>query len=911
MDLGATKVTKTEKEAFALDGWQVDPASLRISNGEQEIKLEPKAMAVLDYLACRPNTVISRQELEEQVWAGSIVGYDALSNAIIKLRKAFGDNAREPHVIETIAKTGYRLIAEVVLESEELPPATPVVAPTVVAEDRLPDKLAVILHADVAGSTQLVHQDKQLAHERIRDSFKRFSQTIEKYHGQVLELRGDALLASFERGSDAVTAALAFQADQTYQNSRLRDDIRPVVRVGISMGEVVIADNTVTGTGVVQAQRVEQLAGPGGICITAAMHDSLSKRLPFEFVSLGEKELKGFDHAIHVYRVELATGESIPAPAGDAKPHAPEVNRKLVVALVSIILLVAMGTVFWFQSQAPREESASVERMAYPLPDKPSIAVLPFVNVSNDAEQDFFVYGMTDDLITDISKVSGLFVVSRNSVAKYKGKTVDIRQVAEELGVRYVMEGSVRRVGDDVRINAQLIDALSGGHKWAERYDGSLNDVFSMQDKIVSSIVDELEVVLIGSEQAEIAEIQTTNKDAYDAYLRGWERYRQGTPEDLVKAKSFFEQAIDLDPDYSLIYSALAAVDWSININGWARAIGIYPFQARNRSRKSLEKAMENPSALSYQISAESSTLFYRKPDKALKEAEQAIAVNANDPAGHLAMAAALLKAGKPVEAANSVRTAMRHDPEYPAYYLNRLAQAQYQMGDFQDALETLETSAKRNPDDDWTFVYLVAAYGQLGGKEKAQEALEKANALRAKVGWGALAVEHGMEPGRSSWNTRYLFKWFGDLRDVRDGLRKAGVPFGNEWRSLVKYEGTEAKIQGAIVIDNKAAEVLHERGVPFVDVYHLWGEKRIPGAHFLEMLSYDFNEVLVSKIAQKNQEVVLYSSQPIEQDTVAINAVALAVTWGYEKVYYYKAGLKGWEKAGYPIDHEEIDVLW
>jgi TolB-like protein len=171
--------------------------------------------------------------------------------------------------------------------------------------------------------------------------------------------------------------------------------------------------------------------------------------------------------------------------------------------------------------------------------------------MSNDPEQDFFAYGMTDDLITDISKVSGLFVVSRNSVAKYKGKTVNIREVAEELGVRYVMEGSVRRVGNNVRINAQLIDTLSGGHEWAERYDGSLNDVFAMQDQIITSIVDELEVVLIGGEQAEI---QTTNTDAYDAYLRGWERYRQGTPEDYVKAISFFEQAIELDPDYALAY---------------------------------------------------------------------------------------------------------------------------------------------------------------------------------------------------------------------------------------------------------------------------------------------------------------------------------------------------------------------
>jgi len=675
------------------------------------------------------------------------------------------------------------------------------------------------------------------------------------------------------------------------------------------MGEVVIADDTVTGTGVVMAQRVEQLSETGGLCITAAVRESLSGRLPVEIENLGQRDLKGFDEPVGVYKVRRSDDSVLPAPEQRQVVNQPSAPWLKIVGLAGGVLLILAGIYSWADREGTLEETASIDRMALPLPDKPSIAVLPFTNMSKDPEQDFFAYGMTDDLITDISKISGLFVVSRNSVAKYKGQTADIRKVAEELGVRYVMEGSVRRVGNDVRINAQLIDALSGGHEWAERYDGSLDDVFSMQDQIIASIVDELEVVLVGGEKSAISEIRTTNADAYDAYLRGWERYRQGTPDDLVKAKSFFEQAIALDPNYSQAFSAIAAVDWSININGWARAIGIYPFQARNRSRKSLEKAMENPSALSYQISAESSTIFYRKPDKALEEAELAIASNANDPAGHLAMAAALLEAGSPVEAAKSVRTAMRLDPDYPAYYLNRLAQAQYQMGAFQDAVDTLETSAKRNPNDDWTFVYLVAAYGQLGNKEKAQEALEKANALRAKVGWGALAVEHGMEPEQDSWFTRYLFRWFGDLKAVRDGLRKAGVPFGNEWRSLVTYAGTEVNVQGAIAIDNKTAKVLHERGVPFVDIFYLWGEKRIPGAHYLEMFSYDFNEVLLSKIAQKNQEVVLYSSQDRESELMT-SAVALAVTWGYEKLYYYKDGLKRWEKAGYPIDDEDIDVI-
>ena len=774
-------------------------------------------------------------------------------------------------------------------------------------KDRLSGKLAVILHADIAGSTALVQQNERLAHERIQDTFRRFGDTIKNYQGHVLELRGDALLAEFERPSDAVTATLSFQADQAYYLSRLKDDLKPGIRVGIAMGEVVIADSTITGAGVVLAQRVEQLADPGGLCITAALHEALPKRLPFDLENLGEQEVKGFDDPVRVYRVELSANQSLPSPQQNLKGSTSRNKPGLMIATIVIVLVVAGGATYWFQTQEPEIEAASIDRMALPLPDKPSIAVLPFTNMSNDAEQDFFAHGMTDDLITDICKISGLFVVSRNSVEKYKGKTVEIRKVAEELGVRYVMEGSVRRVGNDVRINAQLIDALSGDHEWAERYDGSLNDVFAMQDRIIASIVNELEIALIGDEQAAISEIRTRNTDAYDAFLRGWQRYRQGTPEDLVKARFFFEQAVQLDPDYAQAYSALAAVDWSINFNGWVREIGLYPDLARSKSRKSLKKAMEKPTALAYQVSSEFSNIFYRKPDKALKEAEQAIKLNTSDPAGHLAMAAALLKAGKPAEAAKSVRTAMRHDPEYPAFYLNRLAQAQYQMGEFADAVETLEASVKRNPYDDWTFVYLAATYGQLGDKGNAKKALEKANDLRAKVGWGALAIELGNNREGIA-DTRYIFKWFGDLKSLRDGLRKAGVPNGNEWRSLLTFEDSVPDIKGAISIDSDTAKNLHERGVPFIDVYFEWGTKRIPGAHYLQMWSYEFNEVLLSKIVQKNQEVVLYSAQGVNGDRV-LNAAGLAVTWGYEKVYLFFDGMAEWEKAGYPIDDKKIEI--
>ena len=332
------------------------------------------------------------------------------------------------------------------------------------AKERLSDKLAVILHADVAGSTGLVQQDEHLAHERIQDSFRRFSDVIEQYRGKVLELRGDALLAEFDRASDAVSATLAFQSDQAYYLSRLKDDLKPSIRVGIAMGEVVIGDSTVTGAGVVLAQRIEQLAEPGSLCITAALHEALPNRMPFDLENIGEKALKGFEDPVRVYRVELSSGVSIPPPQQENQPKSSQKTWYLKATIAMGVVVIVIGIAYQLKPTTAMEEPASIERMAFPLPDKPSIAVLPFTNISGDVEQEYFADGMTENLITDLSKISGLFVIARNSSFSYKGQHVKVRQVAEDLGVRYVMEGSVQRAGEQVRINAQLIDATTGGH---------------------------------------------------------------------------------------------------------------------------------------------------------------------------------------------------------------------------------------------------------------------------------------------------------------------------------------------------------------------------------------------------------------------------------------------------------------
>ena len=376
-----------------------------------------------------------------------------------------------------------------------------------------PRKLAVILHADVVSSTALVQLNETLAHQRVQDAFRRFSETIAAHSGIAHEIRGDALVAEFSRASDAISASTAFQIANTTHNEGLRDEVRPVVRIGIAIGEVVIADNTITGEGVVLAQRLEQLANPGGVCIQGAAYETVPKRLAFAYENLGERELKGFDKPVRVYAIEQHSQAKVPTQRKVAAPD---------------------------------------------LTDKPSIAVLPFTNMSGDSEQEYFADGITEDIITELSKISALLVISRNSTFTYKGKASKVQDICGDVGVRYVLEGSVRRAGERVRITAQLIDGISGGHLWAERYDRGLADIFSVQDDVTEKIVRALEVNLVADAQDRPARVETESPEAYDYVLRGREQYRLFSKDGNLGARRLYEKAIELDPNYSAAYAGLA-----------------------------------------------------------------------------------------------------------------------------------------------------------------------------------------------------------------------------------------------------------------------------------------------------------------------------------------------------------------
>ena len=628
-------------------------------------------------------------------------------------------------------------------------------------------KLAVILHADVAGSTQLVQQDEHLAHERIQLAFKRFEQHINDYRGHVLELRGDALIAEFERASDAVSAALAFQLDHGEAVKDLDGDLIPRIRIGVTLGEVVMADNTITGAGVVLAQRVEQLADPGGVCISSAVHEALPKRMPFNLENMGEHDLQGFEEPVRIYKVSSRPDIPIPPPQSRHRSRKPRIPGKHGPLLVIVLVALVAGITYKVYQGDPLKEPALATRMALPLPDKPSIAVLPFVNMSDDKSQEYFVDGMTEDLITDISKIPDLFVIARNSVFTYKDKAVKVRQVAEELGVRYVLEGSVRKVGDQVRINAQLIDATTGGHLWAERYDGSMADVFALQDQVSNNIVSTLAIRLTQNEQNIIAQRETDNAEAYDIFLRGWEQYLRQTPESFRQAITLFEKAIELDPNYSRAYAAISLTLWQGWRSFWFEKLGYTStHDIRFAAEQYLAKAMREPTPLALQISTAMHAQWGRFED-AITEGERAIAMDPNDSDGYVALAHARTLAGDPHAALPLLEKAIRLNPRYPTSYLYELGLTRFCIEDYAGAGRALEQALTINPDDRLSARLLIATLGHLNRESDTAKIIEWAE--RNYSGYDPLSVT-----GIAFW---YPFKNPVDVARLAEGLRKAGIP--------------------------------------------------------------------------------------------------------------------------------------
>jgi TolB-like protein/class 3 adenylate cyclase/DNA-binding winged helix-turn-helix (wHTH) protein/Flp pilus assembly protein TadD len=571
---------------FRVADWLVDPQLCSIALDGQSVKLEPKVMDLLAYMVTSPGEVHSREELLEQVWSGTVVSDEALTNAIIKLRKAFGDDARNPRIIETLSKRGYRLVADVT----QVEPPVETVSRNTAAE----------------------------------------------------------VLAETERP--------------------------------------------------------------------------------------------------------------------------PNIGPRSIILLIATVVVAMLSLGTWqLVRDGDREVEVSKAETLIPLPEEPSIAVLPFVNTSNEPEYTYFSDGISEDLITDLSKLSGLFVISRNSTFQYKGKVIDTKQVARELGVRYVLEGSVRRSGEQVRVNAQLIDGSSGGQLWAERYDGMLQNVFQLQDQITARIISALALQLTVEEKIERSHAETGNPEAYDEFLKGWGYRWQVSRDNYARAEQHFLKAIELDPGYARPRAALALIYWSTWEHQWhANAAGWYG--GWMRARDQLDMIADTPLPLAYSIRS-AMNLYNRRFDEALSEAQTSIGLNPGSATGYLALARAQSYSGLSEAAIENARQGLRRDPNFPAPYLFVEGRALFDLKRYDEAATTLERAIAANPSDYNPLVILVAAYGYLGRRDEAGQIVEDMNALLQNDRLPKFTI--------SSLQNRWPYKDQAQRLHLVDGIRQAGVP---EW---------------------------------------------------------------------------------------------------------------------------------
>ena len=538
------------------------------------------------------------------------------------------------------------------------------------------------------------------------------------------------------------------------------------------------------------------------------------------------------------------------------------------------------------------------------VPDRPSLAVLPFVSLGGSPENSYFADGMTDDIITDLSKLSGILVVARNSSWTYKGKSVKVQQVAKDLGVRYVLEGSVRREGDTVRINAQLVDALGGQHLWADRYDGSIQDVFALQDKVIGQIVDALAVKLTHDEQTRIEFVGTRNPQAYDAVLQGWAHYRLGREEETNKAIGLFEQAIAFDPKYGRAHAALAAASWRLVQSSWESTTEGGYQRAFDRMRAALVQAMRQPNALAHAVSGEVLSKQGRY-DEAFTEIGRAMALAPNDPDNYLRKARILNATGRAAQAEESVRWAMRLDPLYSPDYLRALAISFFHQQRYEEAVDALERLLALQPEID-DYITLIASLGHLGRTTGVPEAIQTFNKLSVAAGYNTATVqEHG-----GWWWYGDIFNYDPEYRDrLIEGLRKADVPEGagtdipfEKYRRLLRKAEGYFDVTGATTINHAQAKSLHDRGAKFVDVRAAQGfaSGHVPGAFNLAA-GTDLSRETLSRIVGKDEEFVLSCHGKTCPDSAYASAKALI--WGFKRVYYFAGGFPAWKEAGYPVE--------
>ncbi len=620
-------------------------------------------------------------------------------------------------------------------------------------DDRLPRKLAAIVYADVVGYSALTGEDEEGTHRRLSSYLDLISESIRNHGGNVVHYAGDAILADFSTVTDALTCAVKIQQLLKDENADLPEKRKVRFRVGLNLGEVIVDREDIYGDGVNVAARLETLAEPGGICISHAARTAAGNKLPFKYHDIGKQKVKNIEEPVLAYQVVF--DDSVVSSM-----HQKAQARKIGIA-AGVVALLLVSAVTWLTPWKKGEEIVSQQPGAHTT-DQPSIAVLPFETLSDESSQDYFSDGITNDLITDLSKFSNLFVIASNSVFTYKGKPKNVREIGRELGVRYVLEGSVQKAGNRVRINAQLIDATTGHHLWADRYEFEVDDIFKVQDEITSTVITSLQVILTEDEQSREAIRHTDVVEAYDLFLRG-RTYLKGTKGAHKKARELFDQAIKLDPEFAAAYAEKSFTYFSSFIMPMSRDPKVI-----NGALIAAERAVELDDTLPLAHARLAWAYFAtRQHDKAIAAARRAVALGPNNAEAHAQLGNVLNWSGKPEDGKKNIERAMRLNPHYPFYYLFYLGHSYYLLEDHEKAIELMKRVVTRAPAFLPVRRHLAVLFTEKGLLKEAEE--QTREVLRIFPG---ASIEDERARCFYKWTPKLMTRFF-------TGLRKSGMPEG------------------------------------------------------------------------------------------------------------------------------------
>jgi adenylate cyclase len=633
------------------------------------------------------------------------------------------------------------------------------------AEEKFRRKLTAILSADVEGYSRLMGEDEDATIRTLTSYRELMSTLIKKHRGRVVDSPGDNLLAEFLSVVDAVRCAVEIQEELRVRNAELPENRRMEFRIGINLGDVVEEEERIYGDGINIAARVEGLAEGGGICISGTVYDSIKNKLSLSYESLGEHTVKNIKEPVRVYRMRI--GPETAAPVVREEKAGPRRWQKAALAAVAVLVVVAGTWAIWnFYFRPPPIEPASKEKMAYPLPDKPSIAVLPFVNMSDDPAQEYIADGICESVITALCKIPEMFVIARTSTSTYKGKSVKIQQVSEELGVRYVLEGSVQKTGDRIRVTAQLIDAITGHHLWADRYDRDTKGFFDVLDEIARKVAIELQVRLTEGEQARMSQ-KTKNFEAWGYATTAYSLFRYPTKENIAKIRELAEKAIKLDPEYAFAWGVLGATHYVDVLFRYTESHDksfAFAVECIDKSLK-LDETLPCSTGVKARLH-----MMQGQFEQAIALGEKAIALGPSQDLPYYVLGFIMGYAGRFEEAIALTKKAMRLNPCYPANYLRMIAHNLFLAGRYEEALEaykkTLELDQKGGGPSLLDHLGLSALYIELGREEEARTHAEEVIKINPKF-----SVEY-LRKGIYSY-----YKDPAHAERFLSALRKAGLP--------------------------------------------------------------------------------------------------------------------------------------